>query len=51
MNVLKVNKVHKDGPAEEHGLQAESDFIIGAKPPVSTAQSKNNSGITEFENL
>jgi len=31
VNVLKVNKVHQDGPAFQCGLQSEVDFILGGK--------------------
>ena len=52
LHVLKVNTVHKDGPASDSGLQAQTDFILGAKSSEKlAAASMFDVGFTKFEGL
>ena len=51
LSVLRVNKVHAGGPADECGLQAESDFILAAKASESDARKPAHFGLTEFHTV
>jgi hypothetical protein len=50
LNVFKINKVYKDGPASEGGIVEEKEFVIGAKE-IGDSEVKMFQNINKFANF